>query len=45
VFLNKLVTFHDLFLGEWEESSREHGGSFREEFDGIIPDGVGWQSL
>jgi hypothetical protein len=45
VFLNELVAFHDFFLGEWEETSRECGGGAMEELNGVIPDRMSRQSL
>jgi hypothetical protein len=45
MLFDELMTLHDFFLGEWKESSRERGGSPQKEFDGMVPDGVSWQSL
>jgi hypothetical protein len=45
VLLHKLVAFHNLFLSKWKESSGECGWSSRQEFNGMVPNGMGWQSL
>jgi hypothetical protein len=41
----KFMTLHDFFLGEWEELPGKRGQSSGQEFNGVIPNGVGWQSL